>query len=87
MAYGDYIHCCKCDVKLIYDGDRNQREWWIDRFDKEPEIECPDCKVPQPAREWVGLTDEDKAELDERYGDDVLAHLDAIEAKLKEKNT
>ena len=38
-------------------------------------------------REWVGLTDEDKAELDERYGDDVLAHFDAIEAKLKEKNT
>ena len=36
---------------------------------------------------WVGLTDEDKSELDEKYGDDMLAHLDAIEAKLKEKNT
>jgi hypothetical protein len=35
---------------------------------------------------WVGLTDEEKAELDAQYGDDVLAHLDAIEAKLKEKN-
>ncbi len=41
---------------------------------------------PQP-RQWQGLTDEDKAELDEKYGDDTLAHLDAIEAKLKEKNT
>ena len=40
-----------------------------------------------PQRTWVGLTDEDKAELDEKYGDDTLAHLDAIEAKLKEKNT
>lgn len=36
---------------------------------------------------WVGLTDEEKAELDAEYGDDTLAHLDAIEAKLKEKNT
>jgi hypothetical protein len=38
-------------------------------------------------RQWVGLTDEDKAALDEQYGNDTLAHLDAIEAKLKEKNT
>jgi hypothetical protein len=49
-------------------------------------LKCPRITNPQPKREWVGLTDEDKAELDERYGDDVLAHLDAIEAKLKEKN-
>ena len=40
-----------------------------------------------PQRTWVGLTDEDKQELDEKYGDDYLAHLDAVEAKLKEKNT
>lgn len=37
-------------------------------------------------REWQGLTDEEKAELDAKYGDDMLAHLDAVEAKLKEKN-
>jgi len=48
MAYGDYIHCCKCDVKLIYDGDRSQRIWWVDRFGKSPEIECPNCKAEQP---------------------------------------
>ena len=42
---------------------------------------------PPPRKPWVGLTDEDKSELDEKYGDDMLAHLDAIEAKLKEKNT
>ncbi len=39
-----------------------------------------------PRREWRGLTDEEKADLDEKYGDDVLAHLDAVEAALKEKN-
>ena len=44
MAIGDYILCCKCEVKLIYDGDRDQREWWEERFGKEPEIECPNCK-------------------------------------------
>jgi nicotinamidase-related amidase len=38
-------------------------------------------------RQWIGLTEEDKAALDEQYGNDTLAHLDAIEAKLKEKNT
>jgi hypothetical protein len=37
-------------------------------------------------RAWHGLTDEEKAELDAEYGDDTLAHLDAIEAKLREKN-
>ena len=36
--------------------------------------------------QWQGLTDEEKAELDAEYGDDTLAHLDAIEAKLKDKN-
>jgi hypothetical protein len=40
-----------------------------------------------PRREWVGLTDDEKAKLDDEYGDDILAHLDAIEAKLKEKNS
>ena len=38
-------------------------------------------------RQWHGLTDEEKEELNAEYGDDTLAHLDAIEAKLKEKNT
>jgi hypothetical protein len=47
MALGDYILCCKCEVKLIYDGDRGQREWWEERFGKPPEIECPDCKLPR----------------------------------------
>lgn len=50
MALGDYILCCKCEVKLIYDGDRGQREWWEERFGKEPEIECPDCKPQRPSR-------------------------------------
>ena len=44
-------------------------------------------RKPAQPRQWQGLTDEGKAELDEKYGDDTLAHLDAIEAKLKEKNT
>jgi len=43
MALGDYILCCKCDIKLIYDGDRGNREWWEERFGSEPEIKCPNC--------------------------------------------
>ncbi len=87
MAYGDYIHCCKCDVKLIYDGDRGQRQWWAERFGKEPEIECPNCK---PA--WVGLTDEEIKALPSWWPSydqmpALMRLVRDIEAKLKEKNT
>ena len=40
-----------------------------------------------PQRTWVGLTDEDMVELFEKYGHKTAALLDALEAKLKEKNT
>jgi len=40
-----------------------------------------------PKREWVGLTDDEEIELDEQYGDDINAYIDARDAKLKEKNT
>ena len=39
-----------------------------------------------PKREWVGLTDEEEIELDEKYGDDINAYIDARDAKLKERN-
>ena len=93
MALGDYILCCECECKLIYDGDRDKREWWHDRWGKEPQIKCPDCETPQ--RTWVGLTDE---EIEKIWGNTPMmlnAHKSrtrinfakAIEAKLKEKNT
>jgi len=83
MALGDYILCCKCEVKLIYDGDRGQREWWEERFGKNPEIECPDCK---PQRTWVGLTDEDMADITS-LPIGTCSMMLKVEAKLKEKNT
>jgi len=87
MAYGDYIHCCKCDVKLIYDGDRSQRNWWVERFGTGPEIECPNCK-----KEWVGLTDEEIKALSSWWPsyDQMPALMTLardIENSLKEKNT
>ena len=86
MALGDYILCCKCGVKLIYDGDRSQREWLEERFGKESGIECPDCK---PKREWQGLTDNERMELAVKTGAmsaDWLPFMEAVEKKLKEKN-
>lgn len=88
MALGDYILCCKCEVKLIYDGDRNQREWWKERFGKEPEIECPDCK---PHRTWVGLTDEEMTHtkhhmVEGAYQYSFKQGAKWAEAKLKQKN-
>jgi hypothetical protein len=41
---------------------------------------------PQVKREWVGLTDDEEIELDEKYGDDFNAYIDARDAKLKELN-
>ena len=85
MALGDYILCCKCEVKLIYDGDRGQREWWEERFGKLPEIECPDCKAPA-SKPWVGLTDKEKKEI-YRLSVYVEGAISLTEAKLREKNT
>lgn len=44
MALGDYICCTRCNCKLIYDGDRDNRDWLIERFGKEPEFYCPPCQ-------------------------------------------
>ena len=86
MAHSDYIPCCKCGVKLIYDGDRSQSKWWVERFGKEPEIECPNCKS-----KWVGLTDEEIKALPSwwpSYDQEpaLMRLVRDIEAKLKEKN-
>ena len=49
------------------------------------------CKIrdshPQPKREWVGLTDEEREELMDNYDVASPDYARAIEAKLKEKNT
>jgi hypothetical protein len=51
-------------------------------------IDCPRCGHCCPQRQWVGLTNEDMAEL-RRSGLHEISdkHFRAIEAKLKEKNT
>jgi hypothetical protein len=40
-----------------------------------------------PKREWVGLTDEEKEKLVEAFYGTDIQRLEAVEAKLKEKNT
>ena len=79
MALGDYILCCKCEVKLIYDGDRGNRLWWKDRFGKEPKIMCPDCD------KWVGLTEDEIG--NELWPVTLKEVVRLVEAKLREKNT
>jgi len=57
MAISDYITCCKCDVKLIYDGGKdNNRQWWEERWGKEPEIMCPDCEKKLEPVAWKDRT-------------------------------
>ena len=65
MALGDYILCSKCECKVVYDGDRAQRDWLEDRF-KTRSLRCPDCLAELEAerdalREFadlMGWTDE-----------------------------
>ena len=85
MALGDYILCCECECKLIYDGDRDKREWWHDRWGKEPQIKCPDCETPQ--RTWVGLTKNEVETLSYIAEGNTWIAIERAEAKLKEKNT
>jgi hypothetical protein len=40
-----------------------------------------------PKREWVGLTDEEKEKLVEAFYGTDIQRLEAVEAKLKERNT
>ena len=91
MAIGDYILCCKCEVKLIYDGDRDQREWWEERFGKKPEIECPNCKPqrkPLTDKAITQVIDSMPKKMKGFMVDwDLYEFARAIEAKLKEKNT
>ena len=41
----------------------------------------------QPEKAWVGLTDEEAEQLIDEHWEDLLMLMEAIEAKLKEKNS
>jgi len=59
-------------------------------FDRAMLIESLKAKLNPEPRRWVGLTGEDQAEISDRLGlasVDWLDLMDAVEAKLKEKNT
>jgi len=58
-------------------------------FDKAMLVESLKAKL-EPPRPWAGLTGEDRAEISDRLGlasVDWLDLMDAIEAKLKQKNS
>ena len=40
----------------------------------------------RPTRKWVGLTDEEKLDLAEGFYSTDIVRIEAVEAKLKEKN-
>lgn len=50
-------------------------------------LEVVVSEIKPPRKEWVGLTDDEEIELDEKYGDDFDAYIEARDAKLKELNT
>ena len=56
------------------------------RWNTESEHGEPLYTQPQPAREWVGLTDEEIETIWKKYKTEFFA-IKEVEAKLKEKNT
>jgi hypothetical protein len=60
-------------------------EQWLDwAMDQQPRGKN---SLSQPQREWVGLTDEEIKKMEEFYKPSFYDFSQAIEAKLKEKNT
>ena len=46
------------------------------------------CPLPEPRREWVGLTDEEEIALAKKYrGGEIVSLIGEVTAKLREKNT
>ena len=82
MTYEEFLKFvqAKCTYETIYSDSDGRNILVIKLLDAYG-------MVNKAQRKWIGLTDADKQEFDEKYGDDYLAHLDAVEAKLKEKNT
>ena len=87
MKYEDFEKFVreKCVYETIYDSD-GERVLIIHMLDAY-------CMVNKAPREWVGLTEEEKAEIQMfKWWDwedtfDLDGYTRAIEAKLKEKNT
>ena len=64
----------------------------IDKACYERGCACYDSRVDRDGvevvqREWVGLTDEERTEIRREHYARTLPLMDAVEAKLKEKNT
>ena len=71
-------------------GEQHAELWnWQTGLDALPDGKHTLYTTPKPKREWVGLTEEDKqiAFDDTQEGGGFWEFADAIEAKLKEKNT
>lgn len=71
MAYRDYIHCFKCDCKLVYDGYDNIRQSLDDAYGDPgapetgmwkvtPKFLCPVCQKEKDdiEAEMIGLLNE-----------------------------
>jgi hypothetical protein len=64
----------------------------IDKACYERGCACYDSRIDRDGvevvqREWVGLTDEERTEIRREHYARTLPLMDAVEAKLKEKNT
>lgn len=75
-------------ARVIEDGTPEGSTEWIPYSMRQATIKTGDLLYTHSPREWVGLTDEEMVDLQDRCGVTILREdFAAIEAKLKEKNT
>jgi len=67
---------------LTVDGELFPKPTLVPRSDQDIPL-----YTAQPRREWVGLTDEDQEIICDKCWDDPQMFIEAVEAKLKERNT
>ena len=65
----------------------DRRQWKYDPMTGEPLVDGWPLYSGLPQREWQGLTDEEAEHIYAEYWNDVAMFIEAIEAKLKEKNS
>ena len=59
----------------------------FNRIEREASMRKAAVMVAITKREWIGLTDEERTEIRREHFARTLPLMDAVEAKLKEKNT
>lgn len=80
-----YLQVCDDDVCEVPFSEHDEVSWCQGKINGS-DVAYIRADTAPPQREWVGLTDEETEQIVDAYWNDPAMFVDAIEAKLKEKN-